>query len=454
MDTGESSGPSSFGRVRCTCRYKCSQLEQGHDYVSERCRRRHLSHDKQNRCIDPIHIRRHRNATESCAPLSGDASQTNVVLQMSRQQEWRIQQSAPLRRALTGSHNLRFEQEEQPIHWSPHDSMEPPPPMQFGIHILPSRKLCLDEAIHREAWKLQALLDEAKMAQATQDKILKAFFGKCIPMDENDADYSGLELGALLRHAGVNWDGGNMGIESLSSFRGLCRTFETFGMPVPERWRICIGCSNDNWHSPEVLKPSKQDDYNISTGVKCQCTDRGTDAGTYPKSKSHLQRDCTVCSERCPNVGCGMMRKNMLRFEYFPIGPQLRKMCSSRTVCHDLQTMWREKDRWFRENPNSAPDVYREWWDGYRAKHVSYFWDPDSEFQLPVVCDNCFECYGTHPAESKTLSENWDENSQMYDFPCTDCGRRVMSSRKYAKVNSNIGRTLLYNLCLFGLFCL
>ena len=245
-------------------------------------------------------------------------------------------------------------------------------------------------------------------------------------------DFGGAGLGMLLRHAGPSWDGGRHGFEALSSFKGLCTTFEQYGMPKTERWRMCIG-SRENWHSPEVLPPSNQDDYNVSTGVKCQCSDVTCD----PKGKWTLARDCDDCSERCPHVECCKARKDMIRFEYFPIGPMLAKLCSCRSICHELLAMWRERETWLHSHVNSRK-VYKEWWHGSRAAELAYFWDPEREYELPVLCRNCYKCYATLPTKCEELRNrgNWDESSKQYDMQCSDCGKRLTECIKTTRVSN------------------
>ena len=279
------------------------------------------------------------------------------------------------------------------------------------------------------------------MPQDLQDRCLKSLFGGknggASTKTNTVSDFTGFQLGELLRHAGPSWNGGLHGKEALSSFKGLCSTFDQYGMPRTQRWRICLGCKG-KWHSPEVLPPSKQDDYNLSTGVKCQCSNV---ISGRSKNKWVLAQDCAECSERCPNVGCGKARRDMIRFEYFPIGPLLRKLCSSRSICHELQAMWRDKQNWFGQDPNSRPKpIYKEWWHGSRACSLSYFWDSAQAYELPILCRNCYRCYATLPKKCSELCDplNWNELAQEYDLQCTDCGARVRAKQQFTKVNTRL----------------
>lgn len=411
--------------------------------VSERTQKRHCKLDAEGKfCSAKFVVDRHAS---NCIDDRRQAIGTGV--QVSRQTQWRDRRSQ-LYRALMGAQA----DPDYGAHGFPDymdfDDIGRLPPMQYGIHMMPRTKLPLDEAIYRETWKLQSMLDEAKMPQELQDRILKMLYGgKKEPPCRNgitDSDFSGRGLGDLLRHAGPSWQGGRHGIEAFSSFKGLCSTFDQYGMPKTQRWRMCLGCKN-KWHAPEVLRPSHQDDYNVSTGVKCQCSNRTSN----PQNRWFLARDCAECSERCPHVECAKARKDMIRFEYFPIGPMLRKLCSSRSICHELQAMWRDKQNWFRQDSRCrAKPIYKEWWDGSRASELSYFWDSANEFQLPVLCRNCYKCYATLPMLCEELCDpgNWDESANQYILQCTECGSRVTSPRKSTKVSNLLCPGLCVNL--------
>lgn len=82
------------------------------------------------------------------------------------------------------------------------------------------------------------MLDRAKMPQVMQDNILKMLYSggrvQTPIVATPEDDFGGAGLGMLLRHAGPSWDGGRHGFEALSSFKGLCTTFEQYGMPKTE----------------------------------------------------------------------------------------------------------------------------------------------------------------------------------------------------------------------------
>ncbi|KAL3689960.1 hypothetical protein R1sor_016269 [Riccia sorocarpa] len=74
-------------------------------------------------------------------------------------------------------------------------------------------------------------------------------------------------------------------------------------------------------------------------------------------------------------------------------------ICRSRTYCLAMLSMWRAKHRWFHlEETELAPTFpIKDWWDGTKAKEVSWFWDSEATWELPVACSLCLEVYQTFP---------------------------------------------------------
>lgn len=56
---------------------------------------------------------------------------------------------------------------------------------------------------------------------------------------------------------------------------------------------------------------------------------------------------------------------------------------------------WRQKERWLNKLGEQWPKS--EIWDGSRFAELSWYWDPDSEWLLPVRCPTC--CSVVSPKE-------------------------------------------------------
>jgi hypothetical protein len=79
-------------------------------------------------------------------------------------------------------------------------------------------------------------------------------------------------------------------------------------MIKPLHYKLCIGTKNFP-HDPVLLSPLEDRTGCDSTGVSC-----------------------TV-------LKCQQQPKNILSFDYIPVMEQLKLLCKSRSVCHELLTM-------------------------------------------------------------------------------------------------------------------
>ncbi|KAL3683816.1 hypothetical protein R1sor_001838 [Riccia sorocarpa] len=189
-------------------------------------------------------------------------------------------------------------------------------------------------------------------------------------------DYSGVSLGTLMRHAGAEWTGGELGLRTLSSLESILNTYRVVGMASVVRWRLCIGVS-DTRHAAVPFGESSQDEYIQSRGENC------------------------------------------------------------RTLCEEMLSMWRARDRWIGYDGDLSPSYpIKEWWDGTKAKEVAWFFDSRCEFELPVVCPSCYEVYKAYPEACEELSnqDNFNIESQTYEVrvPAADGG--LTSSVRQARL--------------------
>ncbi|KAL3696704.1 hypothetical protein R1sor_010780 [Riccia sorocarpa] len=272
-----------------------------------------------------------------------------------------------------------------------------------------------------------ALLDTNNVSIDLQETILKILFSSDVPdmVENRQPDYRGMNLGSLLRYAGRDWREGELGLRGLCTLNGISRLYRNQGMPTVSRWKLCLG-EGDSAHEPRAYAASRQDNY-TSTGLKCNCNNRPS---------SGLQRDCDLCTERCEFTPCLLPRKQMESFDYIPIGAMVRMICRSRSFCHSMLAMWRAKHKWFRHDETELAPSFpiKDWWDGSKTKEISWFWDSDISWELPVVCMACLEVYQAFPVKCQELLANFDLPSRRYNFICKSCGTRVSSEATYAQL--------------------
>ncbi|KAL3699513.1 hypothetical protein R1sor_017535 [Riccia sorocarpa] len=295
-------------------------------------------------------------------------------------------------------------------------------------HVRPYRPT-LDEAIYKATWKLQFTMDEANVIADLHGRILKCLYDNSqLPtrLADGNMEYSSVNLGTLLWHAGAEWIGGDIGMRGMSSLESIMNTYRDAGMASTVRWRLCIG-DEDSRHDAIPFGQSSQDEYIQSRGVRCICSD---------VPSFGLKRDCESCSERCTDNECCLMRKHMIPFDYLAIVGIIRNLCSCRTLCHSMLSMWRARERWISADRDPAPSFpIMEWWDETKAKEIAWFFDSHCEFELPVICQSCYEVYQAHPIKCEELSDefNFSQDSQTYEFACSSCGDWICADRKTTK---------------------
>lgn len=202
-------------------------------------------------------------------------------------------------------------------------------------------------------------------------------------------------------------------------------------MVAPERWRVCMGTKACP-HEPRLFYPSEEDIYEVHRASRCECSSRG---------KRKLKRECAIHCERCPVQGCNRQRKELLAFDYLPIGPQLKSLCASRTFCHEFLSMWRDKKSWLEDASQahqlSSTQPICEWWNGLKVRECNWFWNPECKWELPVICKYCKASFQAHPIRCEQLEDldNWNALTNSYEFPCPECSEMIISKQAFANVS-------------------
>ncbi|KAL3697846.1 hypothetical protein R1sor_011922 [Riccia sorocarpa] len=379
--------------TRCDCSYMCRRVcpELGYQFVNYRTKQRHLKHDSAGTVTSAVVVSREKvRLQQASAPSQIAEVETNDAPNVNRRPTptnqnfvhratiWRYNHLASVQRSFFSSQqtlpDLAQDEGFQDNPYSPSRAAD-----QCAGDTSPSitaYQPTLDEAIYMATWRLQFLMDEANVTADMQNSILRCLFDSSqMPTRRLDGilDYSGVSLGTLMRHAGAEWTGGELGLRTLSSLESILNTYRGVGMASVVRWRLCIGVS-DTRHAAVPFGESSQDEYIQSRGEKCVCSNTPS---------SGMKRDCDSCSERCTVEECRLMRKAMIPFDYISMSGLFRNLCSCRTICEEMLSMWRARDRWIGYDGDlSPPYPIREWWDGTKAKEgdprnlvIMGYWD-------------------------------------------------------------------------------
>ncbi|MCO5560550.1 hypothetical protein L7F22_014165 [Adiantum nelumboides] len=274
----------------------------------------------------------------------------------------------------------------------------------------------LNDKILQKIIEMQALWDEHQVSIEFQDRMLKLLFDK-------KSNKNSESLSTLLVQLSPSWDGSLGGISVPTSWTQLNTLYRSLGMVDKERYLICMGSKN-NAHSPILYEPIAEDSY-VGNVVLCRCE------GQKKKGK-RLKRDCLKCCETCTK--CKLPRKEMISFDYLSIEKQLQLISTSRSVCHELLTMWRHRERWLdTEGTYVVPTEIHEFWDGAKCREFQDFWNPTSSFELPVICEHCGYAYKAWPSSLALEELSKNLKGDRYEFTCKSCRRLTKSSRKFCQ---------------------
>ncbi|KAL3682742.1 hypothetical protein R1sor_000764 [Riccia sorocarpa] len=379
--------------TRCDCSYMCRRVcpELGYQFVSYRTKQRYLKHDSAGTVASAVVVSREKVRLQQAASQIARV-ETNDAPNVSRRPTptnqnfvhkatiWRYNHFTSVQRSFFSSQqtlpdlDLAQDQGFQDNLYSSSRAADrcagdTSPPITVY-------QPTLDEAIYRATWRLQFLMDEANVTADTQNSILRCLFDSSqLPTRRSDGilDYSGVSLGTLMWHAGAKWTGGELGMRTLSSLESILNTYCGVGMASVVKWRLCIGVS-DTRHAAVPFGESSQDEYIHSREEKCVCLNTPS---------SGLKRDYDSCSKRCTVEECRLMRKAMIPFDYISMSGLFRNLCNCRTLCEEMLSMWRARDRWIGYDGDLSPSYpIREWWDGTKAKEVAWFFDANSSSPL------------------------------------------------------------------------
>lgn len=82
---------------------------------------------------------------------------------------------------------------------------------------------------------------------------------------------------------------------------------------------------------------------------------------------------------------CG--KEGSIKFYYLGISDKIQLWCGNHTMSKKMMGHWDEKEHWIKgQGPNF---ILKEIWDGARFNEISWFWDPDSQWMLPIKCQLC-----------------------------------------------------------------
>ncbi|XP_044180985.1 uncharacterized protein LOC122962134 [Acropora millepora] len=86
---------------------------------------------------------------------------------------------------------------------------------------------------------------------------------------------------------------------------------------------------------------------------------------------------------------------------------------------------WDENEHWIKgQGPNF---ILKEIWDGARFNEISWFWDPDSQWMLPIKCQLCGNILSIDEIKA------FPKEEERCVITCPECGTRWKQGPSYAR---------------------
>jgi len=109
---------------------------------------------------------------------------------------------------------------------------------------------------------------------------------------------------------------------------------------------------------------------------------------------------------------CG--KHGTIKYYYLGLPQKIKLWCSDPTFCEKMSKFWEEREHWLNHEGPWYP--LKEVWDGSRFSEVSWFWDPDCEWFLPVKCHFCSSVLSAEEIERSP------PDGHSYTVTCCQCG--------------------------------
>ena len=153
-----------------------------------------------------------------------------------------------------------------------------------------------------------------------------------------------------------------------------------------------------------------------------------------------------------PNLWCLMnsssdlcrycQKPGLIQYHYLKLADKVHRWCSNPDFCSKMTSHWLYRDKWMQDAPGSN-DTFDEIWDGSRFSELSWFWNAEKQWLLPVRCSFCNNIIGTK--EIMSAMQRITDTSSTVAVTCPYCCTKFNHIPTYAKGDPR-------NLALIGHF--
>lgn len=136
--------------------------------------------------------------------------------------------------------------------------------------------------------------------------------------------------------------------------------------------------------------------------------------------------------EKCKHCG----QTGNINYYYLGLSSKIKRWYSNPQMCQEMLGHWFEKDHWFNLQNNEGIEswpVKKELWDGTRFSEYSWFFDPEREWLLPVVCPHCKDHKLTSVISEKSILLEPGFESGVVNLICYNCRKLFRHTPRYAK---------------------
>ena len=109
---------------------------------------------------------------------------------------------------------------------------------------------------------------------------------------------------------------------------------------------------------------------------------------------------------------CG--KQGTIKYYYLSISDKIQQWCANEAMCKKMMAHWEDKGHWMQGE--GANFTLKEVWDGSRFNELSWFWNPESNWMLPVKCTFC----KTVISVDEILA--FPEKDGKHVITCDECG--------------------------------
>ena len=136
-------------------------------------------------------------------------------------------------------------------------------------------------------------------------------------------------------------------------------------------------------------------------------------------------------------------KPGLIQYHYLKLADKVQRWCSNKDFCSKMTYHWLYKDKWM-QGPGSNV-TYDEIWDGSRFSELSWFWNREKQWILPVRCTFCSKIVGTEEIRSAMQRMSLSTCASTLPITCPYCFTKFNHIPRYARGDPR-------NLALIGHF--